>query len=137
MRGRRDWLDAHHSARYISIMLRLASSRLMLVGWLAVFLSLSTAGDFVVDLVFEEPDLVSEASVEIPEGLLDPAEHLLVTSAGFAAWSSDASTVLPLVEWFGDGALLHAVLSSQFPVIPLSHSPPQQASGSFSIPLRI
>ena len=128
--------DAYHPAVYTSIMLRHTSSRLMVVGWLAVLLSLATAGDFVVDLVFEEPDLVSEASVEIPEGLLDPAEHLLVTSAGFAALSPDASTILPFAQCFGSEALLQAIVSTSSPAIPLGHPPPQ-APVSFSIPLRI
>jgi len=137
MRDPGDRFDAYYPALYTSIMLRLTSSRLMVVGWLAVLLSLATAADFVVDLVFEAPDLVAEAAVDIPEGFLDPAEHLLVASARSAALSPDASPVLPLVEWSGSEGLLQGTGLAQLPVIPLSHSPPQRAPNSFSIPLRI
>ncbi len=108
-----------------------------MIGWVALALSLSTAADFVIDLVFEEPNIIAEAAEDIAEKLLDVAEHLLVPSARPTTSSQDAVTILPVTDFLTHGVWLHRVASDRFPTIPSSHSPPQQASGSFSIPLRI
>lgn len=58
--------------------------------WLALLISLMIAGDLVMDLVFEEPDLVASAEAStLPEEPDNAAEHVLMPSQ-----KADHSTAL-------------------------------------------
>ena len=52
---------------------------MLVIGWLTLLICLWTTGDLVIDMVFEEPDMVADthATAEEPD---NAAEHLLMPS---------------------------------------------------------
>ena len=107
---------------------------MVVIGWLAILICVWTSGDRVVDLVFEEPDVVADtqATTEEPD---NAAEHVLMPSQRAGSSTPDAVTAVPDLDAFPiavtstNHTALGAALSH--------HPPPRNTLVSFSVPLRI
>ena len=107
---------------------------MLAIGWLAILMSVWTSGDLVIDLVFEEPDMVADtqATAEEPD---NAAEHLLMQSQRVSSSAPDAVTaapafyVLPSATTVTDNRALGAASPP--------YRPPRLTPVSFSAPLRI
>jgi uncharacterized protein (UPF0254 family) len=64
---------------------------MLVIGWLAILISVWTSGDRVIDLVFEEPDVVADtqATTDEPD---NAAEHMLMRSQRAGSSALDAVT---------------------------------------------
>lgn len=108
----------------------------LVMSWLALAICLSTTGDFVIDLVFEEPDVAADvqAATEEPD---NPAEHLLMPSQCVGGSAADSGTAAPAPD------LNVAVITGTAPGVATPraalrfHPPPRTRPVSFSTPLRI
>lgn len=107
---------------------------MLVIGWIAILVCLWTVGDQVVDLVFEEPDVVADiqATTEEPD---NAAEHVLMPSPRADSSATDAVTVVLDLEALSVVGPLtgHTALRPA----PSHHPPPRHAPIAFSIPLRI
>jgi hypothetical protein len=107
---------------------------LLVLSWLALAVCLSTTGDFVIDLVFEEPDVTADAqaATEEPD---NPAEHLLMPSQCVGGSAADSATAAPDLD---ASAITGTALDAAIPRAALRlHPPPRTRPVSFSTPLRI
>lgn len=106
----------------------------MVMSWLALVICLSTTGDFVIDLVFEEPDVAADAraATEEPD---NAAEHLLMPSQGAGGSAADAGTAAADLD---ASAITVTVIGAAAPRAVLRlHPPPRTRPVSFSTPLRV
>jgi len=107
---------------------------MLVIGWLAILICVWTSGDRVIDLVFEEPDVVpdTQATTEEPD---NAAEHVLMPSQRAGHSAPDAVTAAPDLDAFSVAEQLtdHTALGAA----PPHHPPPRHTSVSFSVPLRI
>ena len=107
---------------------------LLVIGWLAILICVWTSGDRVIDLVFEEPNVVTDttAAAEEPD---NAGEHLLMRSQRVSSAAPDAVLAALDLDVFSSAAALtdHTALG----VASLQHPPPRHAPVSFSVPLRI
>ncbi len=106
--------------------------------WLALVMSLMTAGDLVMDLAFEEAEPVTSAEASsIPEAPENAAEHVLMPSQ--KADHSTATTWLILPPSVVHSALVTACLPP--PVIARAdfarERPPRRSPVPLLLPLRI
>ena len=110
------------------------TSRMMVIGWLALLLCGWTAGDRVIDLAFEEPDVAADtqATAEEPD---NAAEHVLMPSQRVGSSAPDMLPVAPDLDAFSIAIQLtdHAALGAASPHYP----PPRNTPVSFLVPLRI
>lgn len=112
------------------------TQQMKVIGWLMLLLCLWSAGDLVVDLVFEDPDVTADASAPDEEPG-NAAEHLLMPTqrTGHSAADTIAATptadpaVLSSAFTLSDNASLRAASSY--------HQPPPTGPQSLSILLRI
>lgn len=107
---------------------------MLVIGWLAILLCVWTAGDQVIDLVFEEPDVVADTRATAVEPD-NAAEHVLMPSQRAGSSAPDAVTVVPDLDAYSIAvtSLDHTALGAASP----PHPPPRHIPGSFSVPLRI
>jgi hypothetical protein len=107
---------------------------MLVIGWLAILICVWTTGDRVIDLVFEEPDVVADtqATTEEPD---NAAEHVLMPSQRAGSAASDAVTAAPDLDAVSIAVQVmdHSVLGTASP----PHRPPRHTPVSFSVPLRI
>ena len=106
------------------------------IGWLTLLICMWTAGDLVIDLVFEEPDVAVDihATSEEPD---NAAEHLLIPSQRGGSSTADAIAAILAADFdacfitltMTDHAVLRAATSH--------HRPPRSSPVSCSTPLRI
>ncbi len=106
--------------------------------WLALAISLMIAGDLVMDLVFEDPDLVISAEASsIPEEQENAAEHILIPSQKadhftVTTWLTVTSTAIQAIIMFAclpPLAIARANLASE--------RPPRHSPVPLLLPLRI
>lgn len=107
---------------------------MLVLGWLALLMCLWTTGDLVVDLVFETPDLTSDASEEEPG---NTAEHLLMSSARTDHSPTDTLTSAPATDFHVTTLAVTAPDNAALKAASSHHPPPRSSPISFSIPLRI
>lgn len=111
-------------------------SHVLCLAWLALFLSVWTTADLVIDLVFEEQEVVAEANgaTEDPD---DVAEHLLMPSERVSNLAQNTVTApqTPDLEIFSFAIPVSGITASNAdpPPLPLPRNNPV----SFSVPLRI
>lgn len=117
-------------------MYRRVMSHMLIIGWLALLTCLWTTGDLVVDLVFEAPDVTSnaDAATEEPD---NAAEHLLMPSERADHSPTDTLTSAPATD-LDTFSITVTALDNATPraALPL-HAPPRNKPISFSVPLRI
>ena len=105
-----------------------------LIGWLTLLICLSTTGDLVIDLAFEEPNVAAEthATAEEPD---NAAEHLLMHSQRMSSSVLDAVMAAPDLDVFSTvGTVMdNRALGAVSP----PYRPPRLTPVSFSAPLRI
>lgn len=111
------------------------SRYIRLLGWCTLLLCLWSTGDLVVDLVFEEPETISDLQ-GAAEDADNAAEHVLIPSARAGDVSADTMAI-PITA-----SVEHVTPPlpdpSTFQTAFLRHPPPCEDSGSsFSVPLRI
>jgi hypothetical protein len=113
---------------------RRLAPHIIVIGWLALLLCGWTAGDRVIDLAFEEPDVAADtqATAEEPD---NAAEHMLMPSQRVGSSAPDMLTVAPDLDAFSIAVQLtdHAALGAASPHYPL----PRNTPVSFPVPLRI
>lgn len=109
---------------------------MLVIGWLALLVCLWTTGDRVIDLVFEEPDVASEAdtSAEEPD---NAAEHLLMPSAQTDRFIADTLVATPAVDLNASSIAVTAPENATPRTAPPLHAPPRNKPVSASVPLRI
>ncbi len=109
-------------------------TRLFTMTCLALFLCLWTAGDLVVDLVFEAPDVTQETDDDQAD---NAAEHVLIPSLK-AEMPFDAALMTAPDSDIGVPSIAVPLASrvSQR-AAPSLDRPPRHAPVSFSIPLRL
>ena len=107
---------------------------MLVIGWLAILVCVWTSGDRVIDLVFEEPDVVADthATAEEPD---NAAEHVLMRSWRTGSSAPDAVTAAPDLNAFSVAGQLTD--NTTMGATPPHHPPPQNTPLSFSVPLRI
>jgi hypothetical protein len=107
---------------------------MLVTGWLAILMCVWTSGDRVIDLVFEEPEVVADTQVPTEEPD-NAAEHVLMRSQRAGHSASDAVTAAPVLGAFTVAGQLtdHTALGAASS----PHPPPRHTPGSFSVPLRI
>jgi hypothetical protein len=114
-------------------MVRQTVYRVMLISWIAVFLSLWTTGDLVIDLVFEEaPVTTTSEPVDEPD---NAAEHILLPSTT----TGDSLAILKWATGLNFPPVPHVTLSAPrflFEKAALFRLP-REAPISFTVPLRI
>lgn len=112
---------------------RIAPHKLV-IGWLAILVCVWTTGDLVIDLVFEESDVVADtqATVEEPD---NAAEHVLMPSQRADSSALDAVTAAPDLNAFSVAGQLTD--NTALGAAPPHHPPPRHTPVSFSVPLRI
>lgn len=112
------------------------TQQMKVIGWLTLLLCLWSAGDLVVDLVFEDPDVTADASAPDEEPG-NAAEHLLMPSQRTGHSAEDVFATAP--------ATTMALLSTTFTLpnhaslraAASSHQPPPIGPLPLSAPLRI
>jgi hypothetical protein len=109
---------------------------MLVVGWLAILICLWTSGDLVIDLVFEEPDMVADNNVTTEEPD-NAAEHLLMPSQRADSSTEDTITAAPVADLAAYFIALTAAGNATQRAAPSHHSPPRNRPISFSVPLRI
>jgi hypothetical protein len=107
---------------------------MMLIAWIAVFFSVWTTGDLVIDLVFEEAPAVAETAGPVDEPD-NAAEHILLPS-------TTTGSSLTVLKWdTGLDAAPVSLVAIATPHLLFEKSerfrPPREAPTSFSVPLRI
>ncbi|MBX9658192.1 MAG: hypothetical protein K2X00_06460 [Nitrospiraceae bacterium] len=109
---------------------------MLIIGWLALLTCLWTTGDLVVDLVFETPDVTSnaDASAEEPD---NAAEHLLMPSERADHSPTDTLTSAPATDFHATTLAVTAPDNAALKTASSHHPPPRSSPVSFSIPLRI
>jgi hypothetical protein len=109
------------------------NSHMLVIGWLALLFCGWIAGDRVIDLAFEEPDVAADtrATAEEPD---NAAEHMLMPSQRVGSSAPDTLTVAPDLDAFSIAVQLtdHAALGAASPHYP----PPRNTPVSFSVLLR-
>lgn len=109
---------------------------MLILGWLALLLSFWTTADLVVDLAFEEPDLLMDlqATEEEPD---NAAEHVLAPSLRETPPAADA--LLAGVGGDLDTVSIGGFIPATTALIAVSSYYPRPRSSpvSFSVPLRI
>ena len=107
---------------------------MLVIGWFAILICVWTSGDRVIDLVFEEPDVVADtqAAAEEPD---NAAEHLLMRSQRVSSSAPDAVMAAPDLDMFSFAAKLtdHTALGAASS----HHRPRPTRPVSCSVPLRI
>ena len=108
----------------------------LVMSWLALVICLSTTGDFVIDLVFEEPDVAADAqaATEEPD---NPAEHLLMPSHCGGGSAADAGTAAPAPDLDASAITVRALGDATPRAALRLHPPLRTRLVSFSAPLRI
>ena len=105
-----------------------------LIGWFTLLICLSTTGDLVIDLAFEEPNVAAEthATAEEPD---NAAEHLLMPSQRVGSSVLDVVMAAPDL----DVALTAGTVTDNRALGAASppYRPPRLTPVSFSAPLRI
>ena len=106
---------------------------LLVMSWLALVICLSTTGDFVIDLVFEEPDVAADAqaATEEPD---NPTEHLLMPSHCVGGSAADAGTAAPSPDFDASAVTVTALGAARATLL---HPPLRTRPVSLSTPLRI
>lgn len=107
---------------------------IFVIGWLTILICVWMSGDQVIDLVFEEPDVVADtqATGEEPD---NADEHVLMPSQRANSSAADAVTTaldlggFSLAERLTDRTVLEAALPH--------YPPPRNTPVSFPVPLRI
>jgi hypothetical protein len=118
----------------LASMVRQTVYRVMLISWFAVFLSLWTTGDLVIELVFEEAEAVDATSEPVDEPD-NAAEHILLPSTT----TGDSLTILKWATGLNLTSVPHVTLPASrflFEKAALFRLP-REAPISFSVPLRI
>lgn len=109
---------------------------MLMIGWLALLICLWTAGDLVIDLVFEFPEIASDIDTtsEPPD---NAAEHLLMPSerADYSPAGTPASA--PAKVFDASSIVVTVPDNTALKAAPSLHPPPRNIPVSFSIPLRI
>lgn len=107
---------------------------MLVIGWLAILMCVWTSGDQVIDLVFEEPDVVADtqATTEEPD---NAAEHVLMRSPRVGHSAPDAVTAAPDFEAVSVAG--HLTDHTALRAAPPPHQLPPHTPGSFPVPLRI
>jgi hypothetical protein len=110
------------------------TSHMMVIGWFALLLCGWTAGDGVIDLAFEEPDVAADTrpTAKEPDNI---AEHMLMPSQRVGSSAPDTLTVAPDRDAFyiAVQSTDHAALG----VASLHYPPPRNTPFSFLFPLCI
>ena len=107
---------------------------MLVIGWLAILICVWTSGDRVIDLVFEEPDVVADthAAAEEPDNAV---EHLLMPSPRAGSSVSDAVMAEPDLDIFSIAAKLTD--NTALEAASSHYRPPPTRPVSCSVPLRI
>ncbi|MDP3091085.1 MAG: hypothetical protein Q8N04_10420 [Nitrospira sp.] len=110
--------------------------QMLVIGWLALLPCLWTTGDLVVDLVFEAPDVTSnaDASAEEPD---NAAEHLLMPSAQTDRLTAAALAATPATDFDVSSIVVTAPGNATPRAAPALHYPPRNKPVSLPLPLRI
>lgn len=109
---------------------------MLIIGWLALLTCLWTTGDLVVDLVFEAPDVTSnaDAATEEPD---NAAEHLLMPSAQADRLTAATLAATPATDC-NASSLVGAAPGNTTPrAAPTLHYPSRNKPASLPLPLRI
>jgi hypothetical protein len=106
----------------------------LIIGWLAILVCVWTTGDLVIDLVFEEPDVMTDtrATAEEPD---NAAEHVLMRSQREGSSALDAVTAAADLDACAVAVTLPAHTALR--AAAFHHPPPRYRPSSFSVPLRI
>jgi hypothetical protein len=107
---------------------------MVLIAWIAIFLSVWATGDLVIDLVFEEPPVAAGTSQPIDEPD-NAAEHILLPA-------TTAGGSLTVLKWdTGLDPASDSLVTASTPRLLFEKSAefrlPREAPISFSVPLRI
>ncbi len=104
---------------------------MVLVGWIAVLLSVLVTGDFVFDLAFEAESLAADTSESADEPD-NAAEHTLIPSPAASHIGSSGTVSDVAIDFAAAGAPTRAANRAH-----LQFHPPRQYLASFAVPLRI
>lgn len=112
------------------------ASHLLMVGWLALLVSVWTSTDQVIDLVFEEPDVTvdTQSTAEEPD---NATEHLLMPSRRVGSSASDITKASPAADLDAFSIAVHVTDNAAQRPAPPHYRPPRSRPASFSVPLRI
>lgn len=107
---------------------------MLVIGWLAILICVWTSGDRVIDLVFEEPDVVADtrATTEEPD---NAAEHVLMPSQ--RAGSSALDAVTAALDLDAISIVVTSMNHTALRAAASHHPPPRHRPTAFSVPLRI
>ena len=119
---------------YSMLMLFQMLPHMRVIVWLTLLLCVLTTGDLVVDMVFEEPNMVADTCVTAEEPD-NAAEHLLMHSQRMSSSVLDAVMAAPDLDVFSTvGTVMdNRALGAVSP----PYRPPRLTPVSFSAPLRI
>jgi hypothetical protein len=107
---------------------------MLLIAWIAIFSSVWTTGDLVIDLVFEEAPEAAATSQPVDEPD-NAAEHILLPSTT----TDDSLTILKWDTGLDPAAVSLVTISTPHLLFERSTQfrLPREAPISFSVPLRI